>query len=160
MKWEKIDNELFFAWVKEELAEGRSVRFRVKGFSMLPMLRTEKDEVVPFPYQDADPQPWDVVLFRYKGRDIMHRIIRKEGDSYTIQGDGVLSGYEKCSREDIVGVVRQVIRPSGRIVHTDSRIWRWESKAWRSLGILRYFPLKFLGLIRRLKRFGIKLCLK
>ena len=151
MNKEIINNEVFFGWVKAELAEGKSVRINVKGFSMLPYIRMGKDKVVIYPLKADEPKKGDVVLFRYKGRDIMHRVIRIDVEQYIIQGDGNYKGYEFCKRKDIVGIVRQVIRPSGRIVETSSRRWRWESRAWRSLGIFRYFPLKFFGLARRIK---------
>ena len=50
-----IPNDTFFACVEAELAEGRPVRFRLKGNSMYPLLRNGKDVVVlgkcpPNPY--------------------------------------------------------------------------------------------------------------
>ena len=42
----RIANECFFAWVESEIKSGRSVKFRVKGNSMMPLLRNGKDEVV------------------------------------------------------------------------------------------------------------------
>ena len=38
-----IPNDVFFAWVESEIAEGHSVRFRLKGQSMFPLLRNERD---------------------------------------------------------------------------------------------------------------------
>lgn len=35
----KIPNELFFSRVEAEIAGGRPVRFRLKGWSMFPLLR-------------------------------------------------------------------------------------------------------------------------
>ena len=46
----RIANECFFAWVESEIKSGRSVKFRVKGNSMMPLLRNGKDEVVVGPY--------------------------------------------------------------------------------------------------------------
>ena len=42
----RIANECFFAWVESEIKSGRSVKFRVKGNSMMPLLRNGKDDVV------------------------------------------------------------------------------------------------------------------
>ena len=43
----RIANECFFCvgW-ESEIKSGRSVKFRVKGNSMMPLLRNGKDEVV------------------------------------------------------------------------------------------------------------------
>jgi hypothetical protein len=49
-----IPNNLFFLWVEQEIADGRSVRFRLKGTSMLPLLRGDKDEIILHPCKPAD----------------------------------------------------------------------------------------------------------
>ena len=41
----KVANDVFFAWVEEGIAQGKTVRFRLKGNSMFPLLRNGKDEV-------------------------------------------------------------------------------------------------------------------
>ncbi len=60
-----LPNQLFFAEVEAMLAEGREVQIRMKGHSMRPLLRSERDRVVLAPCTDpARLQPGDVVLFR------------------------------------------------------------------------------------------------
>ena len=73
-----LPNQLFFAEVEAMLAEGREVQIRMKGHSMRPLLRSERDRVVLAPCTDpARLQPGDVVLFRCCGRHILHRIVRR-----------------------------------------------------------------------------------
>ena len=57
----QIPNELFFAWVESEIADGRSVRFRLKGNSMFPLLRNGKDDVILYSCQIDELKPMDVV---------------------------------------------------------------------------------------------------
>lgn len=77
-----LPNQLFFAEVEAMLAEGREVQIRMKGHSMRPLLRSERDQVVLTPCADpARLQPGDVVLFRCEGRHILHRILRIEPKS-------------------------------------------------------------------------------
>lgn len=57
---------------------GRSVKFRVKGNSMMPLLRNGKDEVVVGPYDKEELKLFDVILFRQTDRYVLHRIIQKE----------------------------------------------------------------------------------
>ena len=77
-----LPNQLFFAEVEAMLAEGREVQIRMKGHSMRPLLRSERDQVVLTPCADpARLQPGDVVLFRCCGRHILHRIVRRDGDN-------------------------------------------------------------------------------
>lgn len=142
----KIPNASFFGEVERCLHEGLPVRFRVKGTSMTPLLRDGRDEVVVHPYGTEQPQCGDVVLFRYRGRHMLHRIIGHSGDTYTLQGDGVWASCETCGSSDLLGVVREVVYPSGKSLSTSSLAWRMKSRAWRRLGRLRRFVL---GAMRR-----------
>lgn len=140
----QIPNEPFFAQVEAEIADGHPVRFRLKGWSMFPLLRDRKDEVVLYPHTKEELKRMDLVLFRYNGTHVLHRIIRKNGDRLLLQGDGSFLAKEECSVSDVVGKVRFVVRPSGRIISTDSLCWRLPSLLWRMTGLFRNPLLKLL----------------
>ena len=140
----QIPNDLFFAWVETEIAQGRSVQFRLKGVSMFPLIRGGKDEVVLRPCSAEELRPMDVVLFKYKGKHLLHRIIRREGDRLLIQGDGSYVAQEQCSVDAVIGKVQAVVRPSGRVVPVESWRWRFPSFVWRNLGVLRNPLLRIL----------------
>ena len=140
----RIPNDVFFAWVESEIAEGHSVRFRLKGQSMFPLLRNERDEVVLYPCRENELQPMDVVLFRYQGRHVLHRILRREGEWLYLQGDGSYVAKEECAVTDVVGKVHEIIRPSGKIIPVDAWQWRVYSRLWRGLGIFRNPCLRVL----------------
>ena len=143
----QIPNEVFFAWVESEIAEGNSVRFRMKGQSMFPLLRNGLDEVVLYPCREDELQPMDVVLFRYQGRHILHRILRREGGWLYLQGDGSYVAKEKCTITDVVGKVQKIIRPSGKVIGVDDWRWRLFSRLWCGLGVFRN---PFLRLLHKL----------
>lgn len=130
----QLSNECFFAWVESEIESGRSVKFRVKGNSMLPLLRSGVDEVVVCPCRKEDLERMDIVLFRHAGRHVLHRIIRMKDGRYLMQGDGVWRFHEECGAEDIIGIVKKICRPTGKQVETASFRWRLESRLWRMLG--------------------------
>lgn len=140
----RIPNDVFFAWVESEIAEGRSVRFRLKGQSMFPLLRNERDEVVLYPCREDELQPMDVVLFRFQGRHVLHRILRREGNRLFLRGDGSYVAKEQCATADVVGKVHEVIRPSGKVVPVDAWLWRMASQLWCGLGIFRNPCLRVL----------------
>jgi len=140
----QIPNEVFFAWVEQEIAEGRSVRFRLKGQSMFPLLRNERDEVVLYPCREEELQPMDVVLFRYQGKHVLHRILRREGSCLYLRGDGSYVAKEMCATADVVGKVQEVIRPSGKMIPVDAWQWRMPSRLWCGLGIFRNPCLRVL----------------
>ena len=50
----QIPNQLFFEWVEQEIAEGRSVRIRLVGHSMFTLIRNGKDEVLLTPCADEE----------------------------------------------------------------------------------------------------------
>lgn len=132
-----VANDVFFSYVESEIAEGRSVRFRMKGISMHPFLRNGRDDVVLYPCRPDELKPMDVVLFRYQGKHLLHRILRKEGERLLIQGDGSFVAKEECLLDDVVGIVRESYRPSGKRVSVDSRCWKLLSRLWRMLGCFR-----------------------
>ena len=140
----QIANDMFFSWVESEIEAGREVRFRLKGHSMFPLLRNGKDDVVLQPCAYDALKVMDVVLFRYGGKHLLHRIIRIEGDTLYMQGDGVMVSEEKCTASDVVGKVCMVIRPSGVEIPTSKWRWRLPSILWRKTGVLRGFLLRVL----------------
>ena len=143
----QIPNNLFFAWVESEIAEGRSVRFRLKGNSMFPLLCNERDEVLLTPCTADELHPMDVVLFRYRDNHVLHRIHRIEGDRLFIQGDGSFVAKEECDRKDVIGKVTQIIRSSGKCISVDSCRWKLPSYCWVHLGIFRKPLLRILHII-------------
>lgn len=146
----QLSNDCFFARVEDEIKSGRNVKFRIRGSSMLPLLRDGKDEVVLYPCRTEDLVKGAVVLFRYKGKHILHRIIGKDGDLYRMQGDGVRTFHEECGEEDIIGVVKCIVRPSGRKIETFSVSWRLQSFLWQKSGRL---GKALLALRNRTRRF-------
>lgn len=142
----QLPNELFFEQVEAMLAEGQPVQIRMKGHSMRPLLRNDRDHVVVRAYgAGEEPQRDDVVLFRYKGRHVLHRILARRGDRFLIAGDGNYRLREECARADIVGRVVQVIRPSGRILPCDGKRWQRLSHGWLALPEgLRHFILRVI----------------
>ena len=146
-----VDNHAFFAWVEAELAEGKAVRFRLKGNSMFPLLRNGKDVVVLEKSSPEELKPMDVVLFRYRGGHVLHRIIRRDGERLLIQGDGSLVAVEHCTVDDVVGKVVEVCRPAGKVVGIDHWRWTLPSRLWRGCGPFRVLFLRLAYKLRLVK---------
>ena len=143
-----IPNEQFFSMIESEIAEGRPVRFRLVGDSMYPLLRSGKDDVVLHPCTKEELQPMDIILFRFNGRHLLHRIIRIDGERLHIQGDGSIAATEECLKGDVIGKVHEVIRPGGKTISVNDRSWRLSSTLWRSLGPLRSLLLRVIFKLR------------
>ena len=140
----QIPNDVFFNWVEGEMSNGRSVRFRLKGDSMFPLLRNNKDEVILCPCNEEDLQPMDVVLFRYKGKHVLHRIIRREGNHLLLQGDGSYVAKQECNTDDVIGKVQMIIRPSGKNTPVNSWQWKIPCYIWQKTGVFRRLLLRIL----------------
>ena len=113
-----LPNQLFFAEVEAMLSEGREVQIRMKGHSMRPLLRSERDQVVLTPCTD---------------RHILHRIVRRDGDRLTLAGDGNYRITEQCTTRDVAGIAVRIIRASGRVVGCDSPGWQLRSRLWLAI---------------------------
>ena len=147
-----VHNDEFFAQVVSQLEKGKRVTIPVKGVSMLPFIRGERDLVELEAPDRAALRRDDIVLFRTHGRWIMHRILRIDEGVATIQGDGVWRGKE--------------VVPLSRIhARAVSVLWRGKKArdpyakgelrlvhAWQRLGGLRRY---ILAVYRRVLRIRI-----
>ena len=145
----ELRNDIFFAEVERRINDGQSVTIPVKGFSMRPMMRSEKDKVILTAHSDNDIKQKAVMLFRHNGHHIMHRIIAIDGNDITFAGDGNYRIREQATKDDIVALVTTIIRPSGRTISLDSRKCRLYSIMW--LGLPKIVRRFILGLTNKLK---------
>lgn len=144
----KLSNELFFAQVESLLSTGEEVEILVKGHSMTPLMLSGKDVAILRSATDADIKVGAVVLFRYRGAHVLHRIEKIEGDRITFAGDGNYKIKEVATRQDIVAVMVAVKRSSGRRVECSEKSWHWQSRAWLTLPA--FVRRVILGIRRRL----------
>ena len=101
-----LPNSIVFEEVTERLQRGEIVTILLRGISMQPLLRNGKDKVTLAPIGDHILQKGDVVLFHIDTPQpvyLLHRIIKIEGDRYTMQGDNCVS-KEVATRDAIVGI--------------------------------------------------------
>lgn len=101
------------AQVPRLLEEGKEVVLKeLKGNSMLPFIRGGKDSVSL--RKPEGIKVGDIVLAVFGGRPIVHRVIAINGTKVTLMGDGNLQGTEKGDLSEVMGIVDQIITPSGR----------------------------------------------
>lgn len=145
-----IGTTLFFTDIALILGQGRSVLIRAKGWSMLPLLWSERDKLTISPLQTDSIQVGRVVLAHLETkRYVVHRIVRIEGDKITLRGDGNPYQIEECTHSQILGEMTCVIR-DGKRIHRGDPLWQRIQDYWPSSPIIRRV---FLAIYRRL--FGI-----
>ena len=144
----EINNKIFFAEVERLLTEDITATILVRGNSMRPLLRDSRDKVVLRRSQESDIAIGEIMLFRYRGDYIMHRVVGIDGDLVIFAGDGNYKTHETAARRDVIARVEAVVRPSGRVVKCDSLRWRTMSRAW--LILPRELRRIILGVMRRI----------
>lgn len=151
-KFKSMKNDAFFTLLEQELADNFSVRFRVKGVSMQPLLRNNRDEVQLIAYTGQPLIPGDICLFKYQGRHILHRYLRKEGEILCFQGDNVVTHCEYCLPGEVVGVVKSIYR-DGQLLSPYTTRWRFQTLMNRlrqriRLGISSFIPRRVKDFIK------------
>lgn len=118
----------------------------VSGVSMYPMLRSRKDTVVICPCTKR-PGKYDVVLYKYRGKYILHRVLETRGDSYVIRGDNCIHKEYGIRDRDIIGILTAFHR-GDREIPAQSRACMNYARIWCAL-----FPLRLIsGTALRIQR--------
>lgn len=113
----RVENDILIPELARLLNDEKEVRFTPSGVSMRPFIEGDKDSVVMAPLGRL-PKKGDILLARVTGYAgnrtyVLHRLIRIEGDTYILQGDGNLMGEEQCVLGDIIGRVVRIESPKG-----------------------------------------------
>ena len=134
-----VSNELLLEEAASLMEEGREVNFTPLGSSMLPFIRGGKDSVR---LQKKDSvEVGDIVLVRLQGpRYVLHRVIKTDGDSLTLMGDGNIAGTESCKKGDVMGTVVAIVKGTRTIIPCKARLWR----------VLKPLRRYILGIYRRI----------
>ena len=108
----------------ELLSRGFSVRFRAPGDSMRPVIR-DGERITVKPVEPSDIIPGDIILYRYSGSMVAHRVVRIEKKDSTVhrfilRGDALGASDEAVGIQQILGKVVSVER-SGRSIDPYSR---------------------------------------
>lgn len=146
MKKINLSQDIFLDEVKTLIEKGTSVTITVKGNSMNPFLKHNRDKVILSPFKINELRVGDFILAQdVYNRHVLHRIINKDKDSFTLMGDGNLKEQEKVSTAHVIAKVSTVIRKD-RSYSCDSKIWKSYSHIWVKALPLRRYLLKILRL--------------
>ncbi len=97
-------NFITFSAVKDLLLEGKVVKIKVQGQSMLPFFRSGSAVNIR-PIKDNDFKPLAVVFAEVGNRFVIHRIISLSNTSVTLLGDGNIKGTETTTKDKVYGTV-------------------------------------------------------
>ena len=133
--------------IQEALEAGKTVRFKPRGVSMLPMIRQGIDSVVLSPIS-GKLRKYDLPLYRRDdGKYILHRII-EAGNTYTCIGDNQFD-YEPGVRQDqLIAVVTAFTRDKTEHKVTEAG-YRLYCRLWHWLRPVRHFWRRGKGWLKR-----------
>ena len=137
------------------------MKIHLNGFSMMPLIRAEKDIVTIIPLV-RKPMVGDIVLFRRTdGKNIVHRVYKVLPDEIQTWGDNCQKADAPTRSEDIYGLVISVEK-DGKTYQLDTDKQRAYGIRWMKCGrsvwmalqkvksigskiIRRIFPVLFRG---------------
>ena len=134
-------NASYFAEVVRLLAAQKKVKITVKGQSMEPFLKTG-DVVALKPYDKTTIQIGEIVLGKYDGRFMLHRVQEIKDWGIRMMGDGNNSRIEDVPHEEVYGVVFEAYRGDKNLGICSSKSLLF-AKFWYKAKFIRRIFFKF-----------------
>ena len=145
---EKIDYETY-------LKENGFLIYWVRGISMRPLIRQDRDHYKVLPKPGGRLKKYDVALYRRPNGDyVLHRILRIRPEDYGIRGDNTYRMEYGIHDTDILGVMSEFCRDGGKWTSVEDPLYKAYARFWHFIYPLRwcYVRAKHLGgrVLRRL----------
>ena len=131
--------------IEEVIARDGMYVCTTSGLSMMPMLRDRRDTVVITPVSGR-LNKYDVALYRYGNKYLLHRVVKVLPDSYICCGDNCITPEIGVTDADVIGIL--------------SEVWRGDKKLdLNSRRYKMYYKLRVatFGLRRFVRRMGGKI---
>ena len=136
-----VDTTEYLSVLKELVEEGREVRLKIAGESMVPFLREHRDEVF-FRKPTEVLKKGDIVFYQREcGQFVMHRIQKVKPEGYFIIGDNQTVVEGPVAKEQVFGLVTRVIR-DGKIMEPGDFWWDFFAHVWIRIIPLRRFVMR------------------
>ena len=123
------------------------------GMSMMPLLRQKRDVIEIKKKEPGRCRKYDVVLYKRRGKYILHRILKVLPNGYIIAGDHNTFTETDITDGRILGVMTRVIR-NGKDITPDNVWYKIYVHLWCDVYPVRMFLLKAKAFIYRCLRFA------
>lgn len=138
----EIHANKLFSLVLELIHNGQNAKIAVRGTSMLPFLRNDIDSVELSKARFDDIKRGDIVMIRrYDGAYVMHRVIQKSTKEFFIIGDAQQWIEGPLHPDQLVAVVNTVWRKKKKI-SCSNIVWKTLCNCWLLVIPWRYRILK------------------
>lgn len=146
-----LSGKEILAEMEDSFGQEKGFTLLVTGHSMRPFLRHLRDGVELVSPDRCPPKAGDMVFFqRENGKCVLHRILKKETDGFTVCGDAQL-WTEQVSRKQIIGVASALCR-GGRWIRAESRPYQAAVWCWYHLPGLRRCLIRLDETLYRARR--------
>ena len=136
-----VETTEYLSVLRELVEEGREVRLKIAGESMVPFLREHRDEVF-FRKPIEELKKGDIVFYQREcGQFVMHRIQKVKPEGYFIIGDNQTVVEGPVAKEQVFGLVTRVIR-DGKIMEPGDFWWDFFAHVWIRIIPLRRFVMR------------------
>lgn len=135
---------------EEILKRDGKLCYSVRGTSMLPMLRQDKDLVVIQAAGGKRLAPLDVALYKRGEQYVLHRVISVKEGGYMIRGDNTYTP-EYVPEDQVLGVLRSFVRDGREYAVTDPRYLGY-ARFWCAVYGLRFILFRCRRVVSRLRR--------
>lgn len=132
--------------LEDALQKNDFVIWKCKGVSMRPFILGEKDLVI-LEKIDTTPNPYEVVVYRIHEQTesngdkyVLHRMLRKEGNTYVILGDNCVT-LEYVPEDRVIAVMKGIVR-DGKELDLDSLKYQFYKQVWVKPWRVRVLLLK------------------
>lgn len=143
-----VKSKEFFPVINEILANNQSARITIIGNSMYPFLREYHDSVELSSVDFKVVRKGDIVLvLRDSGEYVLHRVIKKQEDSFYIAGDSQISIEGPIRPNQLLAKVKKVWRYNKEI-KCSGIVWRLISRLWLFCYPFRYVLIRTYNYLR------------
>ena len=123
-----------------------AVNTLLNGYSMMPLIRKNKDKVKIIPiYREL--LIGDVVLFDNGSKYVVHRLYKIDEEVYQTWGDNCLGPDRPLKKENILGLVSEYTR-DGKVHVLDSEEAREWGKKWTGSMQQRRYAQRYAMMLR------------
>lgn len=143
----KVPASHIFEIAEESLNEGKSIKIAVVGNSMYPFLRNKVDSVELYKEDYINIKINDIVVARKGTKYILHRVYKKNKDSFVTLGDGNLTTDGIHSKDNLICKASAIYRKDKRI-SCSSFLFKLLSVLWKILKPFRKYIFKAYYKIR------------
>ena len=138
--------------IVETLERDGKLVYKVKGVSMLPLIRQDRDVIYIVKRPAGQTiSVGEVVLFRRGEKLVLHRVIGRNGDDYVICGDNQYVP-ELVRDEQIIGVMTAFIRKGNTCYTNDEKYLKYVNKMLAMPMKRRKLMVRIRSITERIRR--------